>query len=64
MSKELADKLKAARQKLGISQAQAALKWGIPKPTLISWENDQRTPTGFSLNQLNEMLDGILNGSK
>ena len=60
MSKELANKLKMAREKLGLSQAQAAQAWGIPKPTLIKWENDQRTPTGFSLTQLNAMLDGIL----
>lgn len=60
MSKELANKLKAARLKLGLSQAQAALKWGIPKPTLIKWENDQRTPTGYALAQLNAMLDEIL----
>lgn len=61
MSKELADKLKAAREKLGLSQAQAAEAWGMPRRTLISWENDQRTPRGFALQQLNQMLDEILN---
>lgn len=60
MSKELADKLKKARNKLGLSQTQASQKWGIPHRTLVSWENDQRTPTGFSLQQLTNMLDKIL----
>lgn len=60
MSKELANKLKKAREKLKLSQAQAGLAWGIPKSTLIGWENDQRTPRGFALEQLNRMLDEIL----
>lgn len=60
MSEELRRKLKAAREKLGLSQAQASKEWGIPKPTLISWENDQRTPTGFALKQIMGMLDKIL----
>ena len=33
---------------------------GIPPRTLISWENDQRTPRGFALVQLNIQLDAIL----
>lgn len=60
MSKELANKLKKAREKMGLSQAQAGLAWGIPRSTLISWENDQRTPKGFALEQLNQMLDEII----
>lgn len=60
MSKDVASKLKEARGKLGLSQAEAGKKWGIPKSTLISWENKQRTPRGFALEQLHKMLDEIL----
>ncbi len=62
MSQELRNKLKAAREKSGLSQSQAAKKWGIPLRTLISWENDQRTPQGFALKSIMELLDGILSG--
>lgn len=57
MSEELKIKLKAVRAKLGLSQSQAAKAWGIPLRTLIGWENDQRTPRGFALTQLNALLD-------
>lgn len=60
MGKELASKLKRARDMLNLSQAEAAAEWQIPKSTLIKWENDQRTPRGFALAQLNQMLDAIL----
>jgi DNA-binding transcriptional regulator YiaG len=60
MSEELRIKLKAAREKLGLSQSQAAGKWGIPLPTLIKWENNLRTPRGFALTALTEKLDAIL----
>ncbi len=60
MSEELRRKLKAARAKLGLSQAQAAKEWGVPHSTLIKWEQDQQTPQGLSLKLINEMLDKIL----
>ncbi len=60
MSQELKDKLKLARLLAGLSQSQAAAAWSVPLKTLISWENDARTPRGFTLNQLNAMLDGVI----
>ncbi|RYD36557.1 MAG: XRE family transcriptional regulator [Verrucomicrobiaceae bacterium] len=60
MSQELRAKLKAARKKLEFTQNEAAKAWGVPLPTLICWENDQRTPAAYSLRMLNEMLDSIL----
>lgn len=60
MSEELANKLKAARAKLGLSQSQAAKAWGIPVRTLQAWEIDQQTPRGFALKALNEKLEAIL----
>ena len=62
MSQELRNNLKAAREKIGLSQSKAAKVWGIPLRTLKSWENDERTPQGFALKSIVELLDGILNG--
>ncbi len=62
MSEELARKLKEARALLGLSQAQAAKAWQIPRQTLISWEHDRYTPRGFALAAINEKLDAILAG--
>lgn len=60
MSEELANKLKAARAKLGLSQSEASKAWGIPLKTLQFWEQDRRTPQGFTAKALNEKLDAIL----
>jgi putative transcriptional regulator len=60
MSEELRRKLKDARAKLGLSQAQFAKQIGMPRGTLIKWENDQSTPQGLSLKLINAMLDKIL----
>src|SRR5438045_3094429 len=57
VSTELASRIKAARAKLGLSQATAAKAWQIPRRTIISWENNQRTPRGLGLKALNELLD-------
>lgn len=62
MSEELATKLKAARERLGLSQSQAAKAWGISLAALQKWEQDQRTPKGFALTALMEKLDAILAG--
>ena len=64
MSKELARKVKEAREKVEETQQQFAQRLGVPLPTLISWENDQRTPRGFALKALNDALDAILKGEK
>lgn len=62
MSEELKDKLKAAREKMGLSQSEAAKAWGINYKTLLDWEQNRRTPRGFALQALNEKLDAILSG--
>ena len=54
-------KLKAAREKLGLSQSEFASQvLGISVRTLQSWEMDQRTPRGFALRALEEKLTKIL----
>ena len=60
MSKELQRKLKAAREKLGVSQSQFANQIGIPVRTLQQWEQDQATPRGLALTTINKTLDKIL----
>ncbi|WP_009963140.1 helix-turn-helix transcriptional regulator [Verrucomicrobium spinosum] len=57
MSEELVRKLKAARERLSLTQKQMAEQLGTPLPTYIAWENDQRTPRGFTLKALLETLE-------
>jgi DNA-binding transcriptional regulator YiaG len=56
MSEQLARQLKELRAALGLSQTQAAARLGIPRRTLISWENDQRTPGGLAMEALQAKL--------
>ncbi|MDB6132479.1 MAG: helix-turn-helix protein [Verrucomicrobiales bacterium] len=60
MSQDLRRKLKAAREKLGLSQSKFAKFLNIPVQTLQSWEADRYTPDAFKLAVLNEKLDAIL----
>lgn len=62
MSEELKNKLKAAREQLGLTQRQFAERLGVPYQTFVQWEQDQRTPRGFALRALEERLDAILAG--
>lgn len=38
------DQLRKTREKAGLTQAQAAKKWGVSKRTVEHWEKDQRLP--------------------
>lgn len=58
--KSLSERLKAAREKLGLSQAEAAELWKVNLRTLQSWESGRYAPTGFALAQLDELLKEIL----
>ncbi len=60
MSEELRRKLQQARSKTGETQVAFAKRLGVPSPTYIKWENDQATPRGFALKELNRALDAIL----
>jgi DNA-binding XRE family transcriptional regulator len=64
MSEEIARKLKAARAKMEETQEQFAKRIGVAADTVISWENDRRTPRGLALEALNAKLDAILKGRK
>jgi DNA-binding transcriptional regulator YiaG len=54
----LAQRIRAARQKLNLSQSQAATAWGISKRTLQEWEQGRREPRGLAL----AALEGIISG--
>lgn len=64
MSKDLARKLKDAREKLGLSQTAAAAAWDIPLGTLRHWEQDGASPRGLALKALDDLLNDVLQGSK
>ena len=54
--RSFSERLKAARKKLDISQAQAAKDWGFDLGTLQAWEQEYRNPYGL----YREKLEGIL----
>ena len=56
MKESFAKRMKAAREKLGISQAQAAKEWGFDLGTLQAWEQEYRNPAGL----YREKLEGVL----
>ena len=56
----IANRLQAAREKLEISQEDAAEKWGLNLRTLQNWECGRNEPRGFARAQLDKLLDGIL----
>ncbi|WP_050031118.1 helix-turn-helix transcriptional regulator [Verrucomicrobium sp. BvORR034] len=60
MSAELVRKLKLAREQLGVTQKEMAARLGVSYNTLVSWENDARTPSALALEALNAKLDSLL----
>ena len=59
----LAQRIKAAREKLVLTQEQAAEKWSVNVRTLQDWELGRNEPRGFARAQLDKLLDGILGAS-
>jgi DNA-binding transcriptional regulator YiaG len=55
-SKSLAQRIKAARKKLGVSQSQAAKEWGFDLGTLQAWEQGYRNPFGLYREKLERAL--------
>ena len=49
---EQASQFKAARERLGLSQSEAAKQWEVPLKTLQSWEQGSRFPRGRTLQRL------------
>lgn len=44
----ISKKLKSWRQRLKLSQSQAAAKIGVPVRTLQEWEQDRQSPRGLA----------------
>lgn len=53
------DRIAAARQAMGLSEAQLARRMGVKAQTLRNWENDRAEPRANKL----QMLAGMLNVS-
>ena len=53
---QIADRIKKVRAKLGLTQTQAAEKWGVPMKTLQRWEYGKHKPRGLGLVQLETIL--------
>ena len=49
---ELASQFKSARERLGLSQSQAAQQWDVNLRTLQDWEAGRRFPRGPVLQRL------------
>lgn len=52
----IGERLKAARERLGLSQSEAAIKWKISKRTLEAWEQGRREPRGLYLEAAQRIL--------
>lgn len=55
-STRLAERIKGARNRLNLSQSQAAEEWGISKRTLQQWEQSRSSPRGLALKALESIL--------
>jgi DNA-binding transcriptional regulator YiaG len=54
--KTFVDQIKAARQAIGLSQAQAAKVWGFSLRTLQGWESGRRQPIKTFRHKLERIL--------
>lgn len=52
----LASQIKAARERLKLSQSQAAKAWGVPVKSLQNWEQNRSSPQGKTLERLWSVL--------
>lgn len=64
MTHDLPSRLRKARQELKLNQTEASVEWGLRPGTLNAWENNRRRPSGFTLRELNRILDSILGASE
>jgi transcriptional regulator with XRE-family HTH domain len=53
---QIAKRLKATRERLALTQGQAADKWGVSVRAIQSWEQGKRRPRGLALRQLEAIL--------
>ena len=53
---DIANRIERARNALGVSQEQAAKKWGVSLRTLQNWEQGVNAPRGLGLVALRQMI--------
>lgn len=53
---QIAEKLKKIRARLGLTQKDAAQRWGVPISTLRKWEQGVSAPSQFAQNALQTIL--------
>ena len=53
---DLPQAIQATRDKLGLSQSQAAQAWDIPLGTLQNYEQGKRKPRDFALKMLEQII--------
>jgi transcriptional regulator with XRE-family HTH domain len=59
MEKSYAERLKAARARLGLTREQAAERWGFSLRTLEHYEQGGRSPRGLYRDKLERVLRRI-----
>jgi transcriptional regulator with XRE-family HTH domain len=60
-SQAISDRIRAARRRLGLSQAQLAKLVRVSKGTLLTWETNLHSPSPTMLKRLKDVLgDGLL----
>jgi putative transcriptional regulator len=52
----IAERIQEARNRLNLSQSQAAAEWGISKRTLQQWEQTRREPRGLYREKIEAIL--------
>ncbi len=60
---DLASQIRGARERLNLSQSEAAQKWDIPLKTLQNWEQGRSFPRGKTLQRLWPILFPSAHGS-
>lgn len=55
----ISQRIKSAREKLGLSQGQAAEKWNLRLQTLQQWEHGRREPRGLYRERIETILSEI-----
>jgi len=54
------DAIRAARTRLGLTQAQLADRLNVPSNTVARWEQGNRTPTGLYAQALRQLIEETL----
>lgn len=60
----IATRIKKARKQLGVSQREAAEKWGFPVQTIQQWEHGRREPRALYAEKIESILAEIERASK